>query len=227
MPTAPSNGIIPILNEKIDSKHLLKHPFYQAWSAGELPLEGLRHYSEQYFAHVRAFPAYLSAMHSRCEDLKVRQLIAANLADEEAGSPTHPELWLDFAAGLGVKQESVLNAVPGPRMQALVDAYRAAATMDTPLAAAALYCYEKQIPAVAAAKISGLRANYGINDDSTLRYFTVHEAADVEHAAQWESMLENSGVDAAQASAVADTVLNALWGALDEVHEQCGSPVCN
>jgi pyrroloquinoline-quinone synthase len=227
MPTASSTGIIPILNDKIDNKHLLKHPFYQAWSAGTLPLEGLRHYSQQYFAHVRAFPAYLSAMHSRCDDLQVRQMIAANLADEEAGSPTHPELWLDFAAGLGVTRESVLNAVPGPRMKALVETYRSVARMDTPLAAAALYCYEKQIPAVASAKISGLRANYGIADDSTLRYFTVHEAADVEHAAQWESMLEASGVDPAQAASVADTVLNALWAALTEVHEACGAPVCN
>src|SRR5205814_2165169 len=151
-----SCSILQILNEKIERKHLLKHPFYQAWSIGELPVETLRHYSQQYFTHVRAFPTYLSEMHSRCEDLKSRQIIAANLADEEAVSPTHPELWLDFAKGLGVSRESVLATTAGPRMNALVDAYRAVAKMDTGLAAAALYCYEKQIPAVASAKIAGL-----------------------------------------------------------------------
>jgi pyrroloquinoline-quinone synthase len=227
MPTASSSDIIPILNEKIDRMHLLKHPFYQAWTAGELPMEGLRHYSRQYFSHVRAFPAYLSVMHSRCQDLKSRQIIAANLADEEANSPTHPELWLDFAAGLGVTRESVLNAAPGPRMNALVETYRSVARMDTGMAAAGLYCYEKQIPAVASAKISGLRANYGITDDSTLRYFAVHEGADVEHAAQWEEMLARTDANAGEAGQVADLVLRALWAALDEVYEQCGAPACN
>ena len=187
---------------------------------GELPVGNLRHYSQQYFAHVRAFPSYLSEMHSRCENLKSRQIIAANLADEEAVSPTHPELWLDFAKGLGVSPESVLSTEAGPHVNALVDAYRAVAKMDTGLAAAGLYCYEKQIPAVAAAKIAGLRANYGITDESTLRYFTVHEAADVEHAAQWEWMLNQPGIDVEQAAAVADKVLDALWAALDEIHKQ-------
>ena len=220
MSSLQPSSIVEILNEKIEEKHLLKHPFYQAWSAGQLPLENLQHYSRQYFTHVRAFPTYLSEMHSRCADLKSRQIIAANLADEEAVTPTHPELWLDFAKGMGVSREAVLATEAGPRMNALVDAYRAVAKMDTGLAAAALYCYEKQIPAVAQAKIAGLKQNYGVNDESTLRYFSVHEAADVEHAAQWEYLLNQPGIDAEKASAVADQVLDALWGALDEVYAE-------
>ncbi|MBZ5611426.1 MAG: CADD family putative folate metabolism protein [Acidobacteriia bacterium] len=216
----PSSSTISILNDKIEQRHLLKHPFYRAWSAGELPLECLRHYSQQYFAHVRAFPAYLSEMHSRCADLTSRHIIAANLADEEATSPTHPELWLDFAVGLGVERDAVLRAVAGARMHALVEEYGAVVKLDTGLAAAGLYCYEKQIPAVSGAKIAGLREIYGINDDATLRYFRVHETADVEHAAQWENLILQQGVDAKQAAEVADRVLGALWGALDEVHEQ-------
>jgi pyrroloquinoline-quinone synthase len=151
--------------------------------------------------------------------LETRQVIAANLAEEEATSPTHPQLWLDFAEGLGVTRESVLNATPGPRMAALVEAYRAVARMDTGLAVAGLYCYEKQIPAVATAKISGLEANYGVHDDATLRYFKVHETADVEHSAQWEAVLKSAEVDARGAAEVADRTLDALWSALDEVYE--------
>ena len=218
MSSYPSSTV-SILNDMIEQRHLLKHPFYQAWSAGELSLDCLRHYSRQYFAHVRAFPAYLSEMHSRCEDLASRHTIAANLADEEATRPTHPDLWLDFAAGLGVDRESVLGAAAGPRMTALVNVYRSVARLNTGLAAAGLYCYEKQIPSVSAAKIEGLRSNYGIDDDNTLRYFRVHETADVEHAAQWESLIERHGVDPAQAAEVAERVLGALWSALDEVYQ--------
>ena len=222
MQSHQGSSIIQILNDKIEQKHLLRHPFYQAWSRGQLPLENLQHYSRQYFSHVRAFPTYLSAMHSRCADLKSRQIIAANLADEEAFTPTHPELWLDFAQGLGVSRESVLATEAGPRMNALVEAYRAVARLDTGIAAAALYCYEKQIPSVAAAKIAGLKDHYGITEESTLRYFSVHQGADVEHAAQWEHLLNQSGIDPEPAAAAADCVLDALWGALDEVYaENC------
>ena len=159
------SSTIEVLNQKIDAKHLLKHPFYVAWSKGELSLEDLQSYARQYFTHVRAFPAYLSEMHSRCEDLASRQTIAANLADEEATSPTHPDLWLDFAAGLGESRQAVLGQVAGPKMKALVETFRSIAKMDTGLAAAGLYCYENQIPAVSAAKIEGLKANYKITED--------------------------------------------------------------
>ncbi|MEO8096642.1 MAG: CADD family putative folate metabolism protein [Acidobacteriota bacterium] len=212
---------IEILNQKIEAKHLLKHAFYQAWTKGELSLDDLRSYSRQYFAQVRAFPAYLSEMHSHCEDLNSRRVIAANLADEEATSPTHPELWLDFAQGLGVSSEEVLNHQPGPKFQALVNTFRDLAGQDTGTAAAALYCYEKQIPAVSHEKIAGLKANYGIESDATLKYFAVHEEADVEHAAQWEELLQRHQISAEQATKVADRVLDALNGALDEVYSGC------
>src|SRR4029078_8824324 len=118
------SSTIEVLNQKIDAKHLLKHPFYVAWSKGELSLEDLRSYARQYFSHVRAFPAYLSEMHTRCEDLDARRTIAANLADEEATSPTHPELWLDFAAGLGESRHAVLGQTAGAKMQAPADTIR-------------------------------------------------------------------------------------------------------
>jgi pyrroloquinoline-quinone synthase len=210
--------LIEMLNAKIESKHLLKHPFYVAWSRGELTLDDLRIYSRQYFAQVRAFPIYLSEMHSRSEDLAYRKIIAGNLAEEEGGTATHPELWLDFAAGMGADRESVVNAAPSPKVAALVETFRCAARMETGLAAVALYCYEKQLPAIAAAKISGLQERYEVTDLATLRYFAVHETADVKHAAEWERLIERANPDASDAARVADGVLDALWLALDEIH---------
>jgi len=45
--------IIAVLNEKIEAKHLLKHPLYVAWNNGELSLQTLQFYACQYFEHVR------------------------------------------------------------------------------------------------------------------------------------------------------------------------------
>jgi pyrroloquinoline-quinone synthase len=210
---------LEILDRKIQATHLLTHPFYEAWSNGLLSIEDLRFYARQYFAHVRAFPTYLSGMHSRCDNLEYRRFIANNLADEEATAPTHPELWLDFAAGIGDERKAVVDAKIGPRMGALIATFHALMENKTVEAVAALYCYEKQIPEVAVAKVKGLQDHYGITDRKTLLYFRVHLSADLEHAAQWATILEREKLTQSRATAIADRALHALWGALDEIDE--------
>jgi pyrroloquinoline-quinone synthase len=90
--------------------------------------------------------------------------------------------------------------------------------METGLAAVALYCYEKQVPAVAEAKVAGLKEHYQVTDPATLRYFTAHQTADVRHATEWEQLIEQAEPDPSYAARVADGVLDALWLALDEIH---------
>ena len=58
---------IATLDGIISEKSLLKHPFYQAWTAGTLPMEKLREYAKQYFHFEAAFPTFLSAIHAHCE----------------------------------------------------------------------------------------------------------------------------------------------------------------
>ena len=57
---------------------MLKHPFYQAWTEGRLPLDTLRDYARQYFHHVEAFPRAVSAVHSACPDRDGRRMLAEN-----------------------------------------------------------------------------------------------------------------------------------------------------
>lgn len=79
-----------------EEKRLLAHPFYQAWEAGELDRDILKVYAKQYFHHVQAFPRYISATHSLCEDLSSRQVLMENLHDEEYGDDNHPKLWMEL-----------------------------------------------------------------------------------------------------------------------------------
>ncbi len=44
------------LDEKIQEKHLLNHPFYESWNAGELSHYTIQEYAAQYFQHVSLFP---------------------------------------------------------------------------------------------------------------------------------------------------------------------------
>jgi pyrroloquinoline-quinone synthase len=206
--------LIVTLNAMIEERSLLKHPFYQTWSAGGLTLERLRNYAAQYYRHVEAFPRYLSALHSRCEDLETRQALLDNLIDEERGAENHPELWLRFAEGLGASRQDVLAAAPSTSTRQLVETFdRLARHGSVQSGLAALYVYEAQIPSVAATKIDGLKQFYGICDERSLRFFTVHQQADIYHADTTARLLEHHGDAAALEGA--DAALNALWTMLD------------
>src|SRR5215831_12775602 len=104
------NQYLDQIDNDIAAKHLLKHPFYLAWTRGQLSREALADYAAQYYHHVAAFPTYLSAVHANTEEADTRRRILANLIDEEAGSPNHPELWLRFAEGVGVRRDDVQQA---------------------------------------------------------------------------------------------------------------------
>jgi len=108
------NPYLDKIDNDIAEKHLLKHPFYLAWTRGELSREALADYARQYYHHVAAFPTYLSAAHAKCGDQPTRKQLLKNLIDEEAGSPNHPELWLKFTEGLGVDDVNVRNTEKWP-----------------------------------------------------------------------------------------------------------------
>ena len=81
------------LGQKLDQYHLLKHPFYQIyWNEGKLTREIIKDYAEQYYQHVKAFPRYISATHSICNDIEKRRILLENLQDEENKDGDHPLL---------------------------------------------------------------------------------------------------------------------------------------
>ena len=71
------------LKAKLDEYHLLKHPFYKSWNEGKLTRKIIKDYAEQYYQHVKAFPRYISAAHSLCEDIEKRKILLENLQDEK------------------------------------------------------------------------------------------------------------------------------------------------
>jgi pyrroloquinoline-quinone synthase len=208
------------IDAQVARQSLLLHPFYQCWTRGELSAAALRDYAAQYYHHVAAFPTYLSALHSHTSDQAVRRSILSNLIDEEAGSPNHPELWLNFAASLGVSASAAKDAELWDETRNLIDTFKTICrdrTVEEGLAA--LYAYESQIPAVSESKIDGLQKHYGVNSEEGLAYFKVHIEADREHSRVERNLLENSLTDrnAAAASSTVNDALDALWEMLSGV----------
>jgi pyrroloquinoline-quinone synthase len=208
------------IDNDIAEKHLLKHPFYLAWTRGELSKEALTDYAKQYYHHVAAFPTYLSAVHAKCDDQPTRKQILANLIDEEAGSPNHPELWKQFTEGLGVEDADLSKTEKQSETKNLIGTFRSVCSeQSTAEGLAALYAYESQIPAICESKIDGLKKHYDFTDPKHYEYFSVHIDADREHSAAEREMLsiyiDNDNIDNVRASV--RRVLDALWEMLSGV----------
>lgn len=218
------------LEQRIQQRSLLTHPFYQAWTEGKLTIPMLKEYAAQYYHNEVAFPTYLSAVHSRCSSLPVRQAILANLWDEEYGDKNHPELWLRFCEALGLSREEVEGATVLPETQSLIETYRdITAQRSTPEGLAALYAYERQVPAIAEQKIEGLKRFYGISDPRALEFLTVHMDLDKAHSAAERQIIGDYAKDDDSQAAVEkalDEALEAQWRFLDGVSRAIGLDGC-
>lgn len=210
-----------LIDTKVAERAMLSHPFYQAWTEGRLPIATLADYSRQYFYHVAEFPRAVSAVHSQCPDRDGRRMLAENLAEEEGieeGKQDHASLWLMFAAGIGADEGSVNSADLNPETQALIDTFRKLSKQSYAAGLGALYAYESQFPGVASAKIEGLIDRYGIVEEPTLRFFRVHETADVEHSAVCRDLLDRLPEDQkAEAVAAGEELAGALYNFLSGV----------
>src|ERR1700747_1423657 len=109
-----SKEFFSTLDTRIAKYDLLCHPYYKAWSAGELTREDLREYALDYYEHVAAFPAYLAAFGIRLEEGELRQAVLANMRDEQGGETaagadgeSHADLWLGFAEGMGAGPDTL------------------------------------------------------------------------------------------------------------------------
>jgi pyrroloquinoline-quinone synthase len=215
------------LDARIAKYDLLCHPFYKAWSAGQLTRHDLREYAQDYYHQVAAFPSFLAALGMRLDQGELRRAVLANMRNEKGvdGGPgmdsvPHSELWLDFAEGMGSSRNLEWHN-PVPEIRQLIHYFHQLATEGTPEEAlAAFYTYESQVPHIAQEKARGLREKYAA-DDKTCGYFSLHATADVYHSQVWRKQLEkciaahpetaDAALDAAESAA------RRLWKALDGI----------
>ena len=188
----------------VDEWNLNKHPFYEAWRAGTLPVETLRSYAEEYGQLVRLMPFGWSTLAS--PDL---------VAEEEE----HSVMWDDFAACLNTQ---VGEAATLPQTQELVDTV--SALFSSPATAiGALYAFEVQQPATATSKLEGLNEFYPQLDANLYtEYFEVHSRNHHESVAVLALAEQLDETGQAEAAAACERMCQALWNALSGIHgEDC------
>ncbi|MCB0726477.1 MAG: CADD family putative folate metabolism protein [Ignavibacteria bacterium] len=218
-------NFIEEVNSTINKKSLLDHPFYQKWNEGKLTQEELKEYAKQYYHFVKHFPRFVSCVHSNCDDVKTRQILLENLADEEGyktGIADHPKLWMNFAESLGLTEEEVKNAKPIREVEDLVDGmYELTRSPEFSLGLAALYAYESQVPEISKTKIAGLKNFYGIDSEKALEFFTVHQEADIYHSRDEMEIMNNTNTSLEDQKRLINTVDESAtlqWNFLDGVY---------
>jgi len=213
---------------RIKKYDLLTHPFYLAWSKGELTRDDLQMYAMQYYRHVEAFPQYLETLEKRLPEGNLRDTIKANREDElgskSASGQSHSDMWLDFAEGTGANRETTQNFDSISEVKQLISQFRKTSEQGkTVEALAAFYAYESQVPRIADEKAKWLKDLYGA-DAKTCRYFSVHSVADIEHADTWRRLIDqeiNGDQDKAHlALDSAESAAQSLWKVLDGIEEK-------
>ena len=209
---------------EIERRSLLKHKFYQLWSEGKLDLNHLKGYSSEYFQLVKAVPLMVDNVLSYCtNDLPLRSALQENLREEIE----HIELWAKFAANMGIKSDQLVDYVSSEATNNAVSLLMELTKLSLGQGAAAMYAYEKQLPAISRSKIDGLKNLYGIvNNAGATEYFEVHEKVDIKHAAVWKSILDKA-YDVRPDSLVQAAIesLRAQNRLLDSVYERYIEPV--
>ncbi len=187
------------LNTIVARWNLLNHPFYQAWSAGTLPVEALRDYAREYGAFIQELPnGWLSQQD-------------AETAHEET---EHIELWEQFAEALGTS----LGEAQKPAVRTLV-ATACQLFRDPVTALGALYAFEVQQPATAHSKLEGLDRHYSL-PEGVRPYFVVHSANHHEAEKLIARLQALAPADQERAVQACEQMCKALWDALTDLTPQ-------
>ena len=207
------DNLIQKIDQMIEEKSLLLHPFYEMWSDGKLTRESLAGYSKEYFQLVKAVPSFMSPIIKEAPQNAVGDLV--NNQQEEYD---HIVLWERFAVELGIGQSELKEYRGLEKTQMAVS--ELSALMGTfEGGACAMYAFEKEIPKISQIKLDGLAEFYGITSEEAVRYFRLHTEADIRHAASWRNVIEQSHTDSQNLIQIADKSISAQHLLLDSCYE--------
>ncbi len=207
-------SVIKKIDEMIEERSLLKHPFYQMWSDGKLTRESLAGYSKEYFQLVKAVPSFMTPIIDKSPDSVVRELV-----ENQQEESDHIKPWIEFAGELGISEDELTSySGTSKTRKAVSDLNALMNTFDG--GACAMYAFEKEIPKISQTKLDGLAEFYGMTSNDATQYFKLHTEADIRHAASWRNIVDSSSVDSEVLIEIADKSISAQNLLLDSCFEE-------
>ena len=181
--------LIKKIDQMIEERSLLKHPFYQTWSDGKLTKEALAGYSKEYFQLVKQVPAFMTPIIEQSPDEFVKELTENQQEESE-----HIRPWISFASELGISENELMSYSGLPKTQQAVSDLSELMS-DFESGSCAMYAFEKEIPKISQTKLDGLAQFYGMTSQEATEYFKLHTEADIRHAASWRKIIQNSSAN--------------------------------
>jgi pyrroloquinoline-quinone synthase len=207
------NSLIKRIDEMIEERSLLKHPFYQMWSDGDLSLDSLSGYSKEYYQLVKSVPSFMTPIIDQAPDSLKSELISNQ--EEEI---QHIKPWMRFASSLGVDEKELENYAGLPKtiqavsqLSSLMNSFEGGSC--------AMYAFEKEIPKISEIKLEGLAEFYGISSEQATEYFKLHTEADIRHVAAWKKALEQTSSKKEKLFEIAEKSISAQNMLLDSCYE--------
>ena len=112
---------------------------------------------------------------------------------------------------MGNNRKSINETIPIKETKELVETFKKLSKSEKHhIGLAALYCYESMQPEISETKKDGLQKFYNINDEDTLKFFTVHMHADKWH----RKVIRNIITKVADSKSKQDEITNSVETAL-------------
>ena len=207
-------NLIQKIDQIIEERSLLKHPFYEMWSDGKLTQESLAGYSKEYFQLVKSVPEFMTPIIE-----KAPNSVITELTENQQEESDHIKPWISFAGELGVSNDELISySGLDKTKKAVSDLSELMTTFDG--GACAMYAFEKEIPKISQTKLDGLSEFYQITNDNATEYFKLHTEADIRHTASWRNILEKSNADTSNLIEIAEKSVSAQNLLLDSCYEE-------
>ena len=207
-------NLIQKIDQIIEERSLLKHPFYEMWSDGKLTQESLAGYSKEYFQLVKAVPEFMTPIIE-----KAPNSVITELTENQQEESDHIKPWISFAGELGISEDELIPySGLDKTKKAVSDLAELMNTFDG--GSCAMYAFEKEIPKISQTKLDGLSEFYQITSDNATEYFKLHTEADIRHTASWRNILEKSNADTSNIIEIAEKSVSAQNLLLDSCYEE-------
>jgi pyrroloquinoline-quinone synthase len=173
-------------------KQRVNHPFVRAVSEGRASMDQIRQWALQDYQFRRAVPRIAMLRYLACTDPVFQPKLYEVVEDEtkglRPGSVGHPDMFVEFAAELGLERRQLETAPLRPATAAhLYYTELIIHTLPWFVVMAAQIAAEGTFSPAAAALGQAFVQQYGLKPES-VRFFTVHIEADVEHGSLAEEI---------------------------------------
>ena len=180
--------LIADLQETLQKRYPRPHPVRQLLLTGKLTRQQLQGWARNLFHEFRNIHRFFGVRYQKCPVPELRRALIENMIEEEGEDmigrkyPSHAELWMRFAEGLGIPRREMLSYEPLPGIRAALEMYvQLVQQSHWAVAIGTGLVFEGGGPKRMKEEREALERHYSWIPSGALDFFRVHEYHDEGH----------------------------------------------